>query len=341
MKKRIVSLLLALVMVFALCACGSSQQTTATDTNAADTSAPAADAAPAEEVNYPTKEITLVVPFAAGGGNDLVARLFAEYAKKYCDQPFVIVNQGGGGGVPATAEHLAKPADGYTVIYAASAPTCTQAILSDIPYDITTDIDFLCETNEDPLCIVVAKDCPANNMDEFVTWATENELTFGANNGGVHYFAALAMMNDLGIRANYVPTEGGADSLAKLLGGHVDYVTVHPNEVLSSYTSGETKIISVMADERLDILPDAPTCIEQGYNYSYSVLKGFIARPGMDAGVREKLVEICKNVLTDEEFIAKCADIGSYIEYKSGEDYKSKNVSDFETFSAAFAAVNG
>jgi tripartite-type tricarboxylate transporter receptor subunit TctC len=336
MKKRMFAMVLALAMGLSLlsgCGSQSQQKPPADDTQ---TTEPAAT-----EVDFPTKEITLVVPFAAGGSSDLVARLFAETAKKYCDQPFVIVDQGGGGGVPATTEYLAKDPDGYTMIYAASAPTCTQPILSDVTYDIETDIDYLCQVNMDPLVVVAGADCPANNMDEFVEWVSGNNLTWGASNGGVHYFAALTMLMDLGIQSNYVPTEGGADSVAKLLGGHVDYVFIHPSEVLSSYNSGEVKVIGTMTEERVELLPDVPTLKEQGYDYVYAVLKGFIAPTGMDAGVREKLLGICQSVLEDEEFITKCKDIGAYVEFKPGEEYKAKNMEDFKTFSETLAAANG
>lgn len=337
MKKRTLTMVLVLTMLLSLLSgCGSKpqQQTpSAPSQTQTDTPAPA-------EVDFPTKEITIVVPFAAGGSSDLVARLFSEVAKKYCDQPFVIVDQGGGGGVPATTEYLAKAPDGYTMIYAASAPTCTQPILSDVTYDIETDIDYLCQVNMDPLLVVVGADCPANSMEEFVEWVSGNDLTWGASNGGVHYFAALTMLMDLGIQSNYVPTEGGADSVAKLLGGHVDYVFIHPSEALSSYNSGEVKIIGSMTEERVSLMPDVPTLKEQGYDYVYAVLKGFIAPTGMDAAVRDKLLEICKAVLEDEDFISKCADIGAYIEFKSGEEYKNKNLEDYKTFSATLAAAN-
>ena len=332
--KRILAILLALAMAFALCACGQSAP------QPAATAAPAAEAAPAEteaadkpaETAYPTKEITLLVPFNAGGSSDIVARLFAEHAKKYCDQPFVVVDNGGGGGVPATTEFLSFPADGYSIEYAASAPTCTQSVLSDIPYSVEDDIDYLCQVNMDDLCIVVRSDCPASTMEEFVDWVKNNDLVWGASNGGVHYFASLAMMADLGISATYVPTDGGSDSVAKLLGSHVDYVTIHPSEVFSSYTNGETKIIGIMSEERCELLPDVPTLKEQGYDYIFAVLKGFIVQPGIDPAVRAKLLEICKSVLEDEEFIAACKDVGCYIQYKSGEDYRSLNLDNYKTF---------
>lgn len=328
MSKRILALVLVLMMVLSL-----------TGFTAPRRDAGKKDEA-AEDVDFPTQAITITVPFAAGGSSDLVARLFAETAKKYCDQPFVIVDEGGGGGVPATTEFLSKPADGYNILYAASAPTCTQALLSDIPYDVNEDLDYLCQVNMDDLVIVVRSDCPASNMDEFVEWVKDNDLVWGASNGGVHYFAALTMLMDLGISSDYVPTEGGSDSVAKLLGGHVDYVFIHPNEVLSSYTSGETKIIGTMTEERVPTLEGALTCKEQGYDYVYAVLKGFIVAPGMDPAVRAKLLEICKSVLEDEDFIEQCAEIGATIQYKSGEEYKAKNQEDYETFKATLEAVD-
>lgn len=342
--KRILATLLALAMVFALCACGqtASQPTASEAPVAAEPSAePSVEsAADPVEIDYPTKEITLLVPFNAGGSSDIFARLFAEHAKKYCDQPFVVVNQGGGGGVPATTEFLSKPADGYSIEYAASAPTCTQSVLSEIPYSVEDGIDYLCQVTMDDLCIVVRSDCPANNMDEFVEWVKNNDLVWGSSNGGVHYFASLAMMADLGISATYVPTDGGSDSIAKLLGSHVDYVTIHPAEVLSSYTSGETKIIGIMSEERCELLPDVPTFQEQGYDYLFAVLKGFIVRPGMDPDVRAKLLEICKSVLEDEEFIAACKEVGVYIQYKSGEEYKAMNLDNYKTFKSILESVS-
>ena len=148
------------------------------------------------------------------------------------------------------------------------------------------------------------------------------------------------MLMDLGIESTYVPTEGGSDSVAKLLGGHIDYTFIHPSEVISAYNSGEVKVIGTMTEERVELLPDVPTLQEQGYDYVYAVLKGFIAPVGMDEGVRNKLIEICKSVLEDEEFISKCKDIGVDIEFKTGEEYKTKNLEDFETFSATLAAAN-
>ena len=335
MKKRLFAMVLALTLVASLisgCGTTSSSSQAGTTDQGEETE---------ETISYPEKEITIMVPFAAGGSSDLVARLFSEVAKKYCDQPFVIVDQGGGGGVPATTEYLAKDPDGYSMIYAASAPTCTQPILSDVTYDIEEDIDYLCQVNMDPLIIVVGADCPASTMDEFVDWVSSNDLTWGASNGGVHYFAALTMLMDLGIESNYIPTEGGSDSVAKLLGGHVDYIFIHPSEVISAYNSGEVKVIGSMTEEREAMLPDVPTLQEQGYDYVYAVLKGFIAPVGMDEAVRSKLIEICKSVLEDEEFITKCADIGVTIEFKTGEEYKTKNLEDYETFSATLAAANG
>ena len=335
--KKALSFILAAAMLLALCACGA--QTEVTNVEETATVEESAAESEAAKADYPTKEITIVVPFAAGGASDIVARLFAESAKKYCDQPFVVVDQGGGGGVPATTEFLSYAADGYTMLYGASAPTCTQAVLSDIPYDVVDGLDYLCGTNSDDICVVVRADCEVNTLAQWIEWCKTEDHTWAAPNGGVHYFAALAIGNDQGFSNTYVPSEGGTDSIAKLLGETVDYIMCHPTECLSAVTSGEAKCISVFAEERNSALPDVPTAKEEGYEYVYAVCKGMILQPGVDPERREILGEICKNVLTDEEFIAACKDVGTNINYTTGEVYKATNTEMYQSFKAAVESL--
>jgi len=219
----------------------------------------------ARAADYPTKPINIIVPFAAGGSNDIVARAVGKGLADACGQPVLIDNRAGAGGVIGAEAVARAPNDGHTILLVSSTFTINQAIRKRLPYDTLKDFSAVAFVAQSPLLVAAAPKLPASSMKELIELAKTKTVTYASSGlGSINQIAAELIAGAAGIKLMHVPYRGGAPALNDLIGDHVDlYVSSLP-QVLEIVRSGKAKALAVTSSWRSQSLPDVPTLAEAG-----------------------------------------------------------------------------
>ena len=227
-----------------------------------------ASAAIAAEAGWPNRPITLIVPFAAGGGIDISARMQAQAIGEILGVSVVVENIGGGGGMTAGARVAHAPPDGYTFMIGNSGTHAYNQTLYKKPlYNSVTDFTPVGLVTESPRILNVRKDLPATDLQEFLVWlkANENKAQFGSAGVGSGTHLPCVLFNlAVGVNITHVPYRGAGPVIQDLIGGRIDYMcdTVQTGAQLAR--QGLVKPIAVLAPKRVAIIPEVPTAREQG-----------------------------------------------------------------------------
>jgi putative tricarboxylic transport membrane protein len=274
------------------------------------------DRAQAQE--YPTRAVTIIVPFAAGGPADITGRIVADIFNRHLGQKFVVENVGGAGGTIGALRAARAAADGYTIL---SGHLGTNALASafypNLGYDPQKDFEPIGLTAEYPELLVVRKDFPANNLKEFIAYAKSNasKLNVGhAGLGSVSYIGCLLLHAAIGIKPTMVPFTGTAPVLNAMLGGQIDYECDPVLGTLSQVQAGTVKALAIAAKKRSLMLPDVPTSYEQGLpEFDCAPFYGVFVPSGTPRPVIEKLAEALNKGLSEEPVQKRLADLGADI----------------------------
>ncbi len=197
---------------------------------------------------FPSREIEIMVPWAAGGATDVVFRTIAAVIPKYLGVPLIIVNRPGGGAVPGYVEAMKKKNDGYYLV-AWATPSITKVHMSQTPYDHKT-FDPVIMVAHNPCWILVPEDSPYNNLKDFINAAKANPGKISMANagaGGGYHLVALAFESDMDIQLVHVPYKGGAPSIVAAVGKHVNSVMCSPPEGVPQVKAGQLKPLGVFA----------------------------------------------------------------------------------------------
>lgn len=269
--KKLTALLLALIMLLSLCACGSTQSTPAPAAEApqsnesAPEQAPAAEpeAAPQPTVDFPKKPLTIIVPYSAGGSCDLTTRQLAVLMEKELGQSITVVNQGGSSGAIGIQACLDADPDGYTMVVTAdSLGTLRVMGLSDsISYDDFAPISAIIN---DPKTIVVGKDSPYNTLEDLFNDMAARpgkvKMSYTGPGGSGHVQSLI--LNAMGYDMALTAYSGGSDSLLAVLNNSVDFTNANYSTVIDHLASGNLKCLAVCATDRIAALPDVPAITE-------------------------------------------------------------------------------
>jgi tripartite-type tricarboxylate transporter receptor subunit TctC len=309
-KKRLCwVLVLGICIALALTGCGSANKE-----------------AKKEQPGYPTKSITLVCQFAAGGSTDLLGRALASSVTKHLGQPVVVENKPGASGTIGTDYALKAKPDGYTLLTTSTGNFTSTPLIQSVPYDPNKDVRHIINIATHPIILVVNAASPWKTVEEFVAYVKQNpgKLKFGQNTpGGTTHMAMESFRKAAGLDMKMVPFGGGgAEVVAALLGKHVDVAVVHPQEVSEHLSKGTLKALVVYSENRIKTLPDVPTGKEKGYNVIMGVTKGISGPAGMPDDVVKKLHDAFKKVMDEEDFKVAAKKTGDleYLDYMSGED---------------------
>jgi tripartite-type tricarboxylate transporter receptor subunit TctC len=283
MKLKRLAVLLTAVMVSSF-AYGCSGAKSGTNT--------AANTETKKAVNFPTDTIQIIVPYAAGGGTDSVARKIAEEAKGSFSKPVIVVNKAGGGGAVGMAEGSKAKPDGHTVtMITVELTTLNHLGLAPFTY---SEFKPVVRINADPAALTVRADAPWNSVEEFLKYAKENPGKIKIGNSGIGaiwHLAAAAIEEKTGVKFNHIPMEGAAPAVTALMGGHIDAVTVSPAEVASQVAAGKLKVLGVLADQRVPGMPNVKTFKEQGVDVSIATWRGF----GVPKDTPDEVVKILQD----------------------------------------------
>jgi tripartite-type tricarboxylate transporter receptor subunit TctC len=260
-------------------------------------------AAGASAADYPTKPINLIVPFAAGGSNDIVARAIGKGLADAWRQAVLIDNRAGAGGVIGAEAAARAPNDGHTILLVSSTFTINQAIRKRLPYDTLKDFSAVAFVAQSPLLVTAAPNLPASSMKGLVELATQRTVTYASSGlGSINQVAAELIAGATSIKLTHIPYRGGSLALNDLIGDHVDlYVSSLP-QVLEIVRSGKAKALAVTSSWRSQILPDVPTLAEAGVSgVDVGSWWGIVAPAGTPQPVIAALNTEINKLLTSED----------------------------------------
>jgi tripartite-type tricarboxylate transporter receptor subunit TctC len=269
---------------------------------------------------FPDKPITIVVPFAAGGPTDKVARDFAEALRKPLGGATVVVeNVSGAGGTLGAAKASKSAPDGHTLLLHHISMATSPALYRKMPYDTLNDFEYLGMINEVPMTIVGRSTLPANNMAELTKWANDNKGKINLANAGLgaaSHLCGLLFQQALKIDMTTVPYKGTGPAMTDLLGGQVDLMCDQTTNTTGQIESGKIKAFAVSTDKRLTIpaLKNLPTLDESGMKgFNVSIWHGLYAPKGTPKAVVDKINEALRAALKDAEFIKRQEALGAVV----------------------------
>jgi tripartite-type tricarboxylate transporter receptor subunit TctC len=278
-------------------------------------------AVPVRAQDYPSRSITVIVPFPAGGASDVVARIVTNQMSKILGQSIVIENVGGAGGTLGSARAAAAEPDGYTLLAAAMGSHVAAPVLTpNVKYDPVADFVPIGFTAHSPAVIIARKDFPARDMKEFVAILRQQGGALKQGHGGVgasSHMACLLFTAEIGVKPTLVAYRGSAPALNDLVGGHVDFMCEQSVSVAETVLSGSVKAYAVSASERLANLPDVPTAKEAGINYEMSVWAGLFAPRGTPSAVIARLADALDRALDEASVRQTLAQLGGAIPAKA------------------------
>ena len=281
----------------------------------------AAGVVPARAQDYPSRSITVIVPFPAGGASDVVARIVTNQMSKSLGQPFIIENVGGAGGTLGSARAAAAAPDGYTLLAAAMGSHVAAPVLTpNVRYDPVVDFVPIGITAHAPAVVIARKDFPAKDLKEFVAVLRQQGGALKQAHGGIgasSHMACLLFTEEIGAKPTLVAYRGSGPALNDLVGGHVDFMCEQSVSVADQVLAGSVKAYAVSAPERLTTLPNVPTAKEAGFNYEMSVWSGLFAPKGVPPEVIAKLADALDRALDEPVVRETLAKLGGSIPAKA------------------------
>ncbi|VTU19646.1 tripartite tricarboxylate transporter substrate-binding protein [Variovorax sp. RA8] len=269
---------------------------------------------------YPDKSITIVVPFAAGGPTDKVARDFAEALRKPLGNVAVVVdNAGGAGGTIGAAKAARAPNDGYTLLLHHVSMATSPALYRKLPYKTLDDFEYLGLINEVPMTIISKKTLPANNFAELRKWLEDNRGKINIANAGVgsaSHLCGLMLQNALKIEMQTISYRGTAPAMTELISGQVDVMCDQTTNTTAQIEGKMVKAYAVTTQQRLKtpVLAALPTLDESGLKgFNVSIWHGLFAPKGTPKAITDKINAALKVALKDPAFVKSQEGLGAVI----------------------------
>ena len=275
---------------------------------------------------YPSKPVRFVVPYAAGGATDLIARVIGERLSAHLGQPFVIDNRPGAATLLGAQLVAKAEPDGYTLLMATSTTLAINASLyKNLPYDPVKDFAPISLAIQHPFVLLVDPKLPAHNVKELVALAKSKpgQLAYASGGSGSFPHLAMAMFQAMtGIDVIHVPYKGSAPALTDLMGGQV--AMIFDNTALTYVKSGRIRALAVTTKDRLSVMPDVPTLQEAGVpGYELAAWQGVIAPAGTPRPVVDKLNANIVQLLREPETIARLTGDGGQIITSTPDQFAS------------------
>ena len=271
---------------------------------------------------FPEKPVTVICPWTAGGGTDVLLRALSKEAEKFLGKTINVVNQtGGAGAIGHNAIRTARP-DGYTV------GMITFELNSLPPQGLVPftwkDFDPLMRINSDPAALTVRSDAPYSTVRGFMDYAKANpgEITIGNSApGSVWHIAAGLAAEKTGVNVKHVPFDGAQPAVTALVGGHIKAVAVSVAEVRGQAQAGNLKILGVMSSERDKIFPNVPTFKEQGVDVQFYTWRGLALPKGVPAANKAKILDAYKKAFETKEFKEFAAKASLNLAYQDSAEF--------------------
>lgn len=266
--------------------------------------------------SYPSKAVKMVVPFAAGGTTDVVARLLAQKLTEAWGQSVIVENKAGAGGNIGADSVAKSPADGYTILMTSgSIVTANQYIYKNLTYDPSKDLVPITNVATGPLLITVHPGVPAKDIREFIAYAKANpkKVNFGSAGVGTQtHLAGESFAHAAGVDVTHVPYKGESAALTDLIGGQIQMVAPNLGGAIQHIKEGKIRALAVTSKDRAPQVPDVPALSELIPGYEGAGWFGLMAPAGTPREVIEKIHRDSARILLSEDFRARLGQIGMF-----------------------------
>jgi tripartite-type tricarboxylate transporter receptor subunit TctC len=271
-----------------------------------------AENGPQDAQNYPDHAVTFVVPFAAAGGTDILARLLAQKLSQRLGQPFVVENRPGAGTTIATNFVAKSPPDGYTIMMAVSSLAIDATLYKKLPYDPAADFALVALIASVPFVLVVNPSLPAQNVEDLIKLAKQRPLSFGSGGiGAFHHLAGALFASMAGIKLTHVPYHGSAPALDDLMGGYIQLMFSDLGPALPLINAGKLRALAVTTKQRLSALPNVPPLADAGVpGFDLAAWQGVIAPAQTPPPIVAKLNGELNAIVALDDTRARLADLG-------------------------------
>jgi tripartite-type tricarboxylate transporter receptor subunit TctC len=303
----------------------------------------AASSMSAAAQDYPSKPVRMVVPFAAGGGTDVVGRIVALELSKSLNQQFYIENKPGAAAQVGTDFVAKSRPDGYTLLWTVTDGLSILPAVKDVPYKIPEDFAFVAGILQLPFGVSVNSKVPVKTMAELIAHAKANpgKLNFGSAGIGSAPHLGIVLMNAAaGIQMVHVPFAGLGPATNALIAGTVDIGLVTPPQAKPHVESGAIRVLAVTGNKRYAAMPDIPTLKETGLNVSTIVGYGLSAPANTPEPILAKLKQGIANIMKDKSLLARLSELGYETDLQLGDAYRDFILKDLEQWRSVAKAAN-
>lgn len=266
------------------------------------------------QASWPARPVKLIVPFAAGGNTDSIARLIAERFTQALGQPFVVENRVGAGGALA-ADLVAKAApDGYTLFVAAMANLAILPAINKVSFDPVRDFAPISNLGSNPFVLGIHRSVPATTVQEFIDYIRRNPGKFNYASGGsgsVSHLSAALFVKRAGLDMAHISYKGGAPAVVDLLAGNVQMYFGNFSELTQHASSGQIRLLGVSSEARVAQMPNLPTIAESGLaGFKTVTWNGLLAPAGTPQAIIDRAAALAKEVVATESARARLAQLG-------------------------------
>ena len=280
--------------------------------------------------NFPTRPITLVVPFAAGGPTDVVARMMAIPMGKSLGQSVVVENVNGAGGTVGATKVARSAPNGYTIFLHHMGMATSPALYKKLSFDPLADFEYIGQVLDVPMTLIARKDIPANNLQELIAYIKANEKKVSladAGLGAVSNLCGLMFKSAIGVNINTIPYKGTGPAMNDLLGGQVDVLCDQTTQTVPMIKDGRVKVFGVTTLKRLAALPNVPTLDEQGLKgFEVKVWHGMYAPKGTPAPVLTQINNAMRSAMAEPSIVQRLGELSS--EIPTADKMTSKGLED-------------
>jgi len=265
--------------------------------------------------DYPTKQISLAVPFAAGGPTDTLARNLGVAMSQYLKQQVVIENVAGAGGTVACNRVAKAKPDGYSLLLHHIGMATAPALYRKLPFNPLTDYEYIGQVADVPMTVIAKTALPPDNLTELIAYVKENKEKLNLGNAGLgaaSHLCGLLFMSRIEAEITTIPYNGTAPALTALMGGQIDLMCDQTTNTTQQIKSGRVKVYGVTTKQRIPSLSMVPTLAEQGMkDFEVSVWHGVYAPKGTPKPVLDKLVAALQASVQDAQFKSRIGELGA------------------------------
>ena len=251
----------------------------------------------AQALDWPTRPVTVVVPLAAGGNTDMMARLGAQRLSEKFGQPFVVENRPSAGGALGTGQVAAAAPDGYTILFSPASMLLLTPMVQKVSFDAEKQLVPVVNVGTGTQVIAIRRSLPVTTLGEFIAHAKANpgKLNFGiAGANNIAHLAPVLLFRRAGVELVMIPAKGGPQAVADLMAGQVDFYFGNASELLPHANSDKIRLLAVGTAQRIPVAPDLPTVAETFPGFEFSSWNGF----SVPAGTPEEIIAAIRNEIT-------------------------------------------